>query len=100
MVQSALGAVGEQMRQAAEQVADVQSRAQAVIEGNSQLQERLGGSVRCMAPISQSSMTQVRHLYPMMTALCAYMDCHGCTWRSMWVPHPLPCGSVNVRTRA
>ncbi|GAB4821872.1 hypothetical protein N2152v2_008918 [Parachlorella kessleri] len=58
MLQGALGAVGEQLRQAAEQVADVQSRAVAMIESDPRVRDRLGGSVQCLAPMSQSSMTQ------------------------------------------
>lgn len=57
LLRSALGGLGEQLRQAAEQVADVQDRAARLIEGNSKLRGKLGGSVQVMPPISQSSMS-------------------------------------------
>jgi hypothetical protein len=58
MLRSAVGALGEQMRQAQEQVADVQDRATRIIESNSRLQDAMGGSVRAQPPVSQSSMSQ------------------------------------------
>ncbi|KAL4458532.1 hypothetical protein ABPG75_013397 [Micractinium tetrahymenae] len=58
MLRSAVGAMGEQLRQAAEQVADVQDRAARVIENNSRIRDKLGGPVRVLPPVSQSSMTQ------------------------------------------
>lgn len=58
MLRSAVGALGEQMRQAQEQVADVQDRATRIIETNSRLRDALGGSVRAQPPVSQSSMSQ------------------------------------------
>ncbi|PRW59807.1 hypothetical protein C2E21_1565 [Chlorella sorokiniana] len=58
MLRSAVGALGEQMRQAQEQVADVQDRATRIIESNSRLQDAMGGSMRAQPPVSQSSMSQ------------------------------------------
>lgn len=58
MMQSALGALGEQLREAQEQAADVQQRAADLIENDARVRQRLGGTVRCMAPMSQGSMTQ------------------------------------------
>lgn len=57
MLRSAVGALGEQLREAQEQVADVQERAARVIQSNSKLQARMGGSVRVMPAVSQSSMS-------------------------------------------
>ncbi|PSC71395.1 hypothetical protein C2E20_5367 [Micractinium conductrix] len=57
MLRSAVSALGEQMRQAAEQAADVQDRAARIIEGSAKLRSRLGGDVRVLPPVSQSSMS-------------------------------------------
>lgn len=58
VLRSAVKGLGEQMRQAQEQVADVQDRAARIIESSSKLRQALGGSVQAMPPVSQSSMSQ------------------------------------------
>ncbi|EFN54338.1 hypothetical protein CHLNCDRAFT_135584 [Chlorella variabilis] len=59
MLRGAVGALGEQLREAQEQVADVQARAARVIESSSQLRQKLGGSVQVGAAFSQSSSTAI-----------------------------------------
>jgi hypothetical protein len=56
-VGSLLGGALNELRDVADQVADVQGRAAAAIEGSNVVLARLG-SVRCLPAVSQSSMTQ------------------------------------------
>jgi hypothetical protein len=59
MLRSAMGALGEQLREAQEQVADVQDRAASAIQASSRLRQRMGGEVRVGPAMSQSSSTSI-----------------------------------------
>lgn len=55
VLRSAVGALGEQLREAAERAQDVQDQASRLIESSSKVRAALGGSIRVGAPVSQSS---------------------------------------------
>ena len=59
LLRGALGMIEGQLAAAQEQAEGVQSRAAAVIEGSARLRERLGGPVRVLEPMAQSSMTSI-----------------------------------------